>query len=52
MKMTEAERIAWQRAYDAEQERRRIARTQPATPGNPVHPRGTGNVLRRGTFKR
>lgn len=39
--MTESERRAWQRDYEKEQERRRIARTQPVTPTNPVKSRGT-----------
>lgn len=46
MKLNEQERAAWQRAYEAEQERQRIARTQPVTPANPIEP---GN-LRRGTL--
>jgi hypothetical protein len=39
--LTESERRAWQREYDQEQERRRIARTQPVTPATPVKSRGT-----------
>lgn len=41
MKMTESERRAWQRDYEKEQERRRIARTQPVTPTTPVKQRGS-----------
>lgn len=45
--MTESEQRAWQRAYEKEQERRRIARTQPVTPANPIKPRQVSRGLRR-----
>ena len=41
--LTPTELAAWQRAYEAEQKRQRIARTQPVTPANPIEP---GNLRR------
>ena len=43
--LTDKERAAWHRAYEAAREARRRYCTQPVTPANPITPRTPGQYV-------